>query len=309
MKKEPEEPMPRGPTMTAVEVEIRQIRPFPEQPRKNFDYEELSGLMESIKAIGQQQPITIKPIIDGHHAFELIDGERRLKACTAIGQSTIIAFIRQVESEDEQFVQSVAANFCRAPHTPLETANALGRMINYFIEGKGMKKVEAMTSAANICGHSLAWVQQHLGLLKLCPEIQEKISNKELHFQAGLAMVNLESPDQQRLGQKIIDSEMSLKKALDLIRKAQEDNEIVPIKPRRVRPSEDYQRLARAIESFDCDVNYIMDMKQERFDGVFANRSTNELIELYRTASDLMDDLSDLVNALHDLQVARVNGN
>jgi ParB family transcriptional regulator, chromosome partitioning protein len=126
-----------------VRIPVKQIRPFVNQPRKYFDPVALDELMYSILEIGQKTPISVKPISgDPAFTYELIDGERRLKAHQKAELPTIIAYICVVTDDGEQFVQSVVSNFCREGHRPMETAYAIEKMRDYYQQKRIFGEIE-----------------------------------------------------------------------------------------------------------------------------------------------------------------------
>ncbi|HEU5175746.1 MAG TPA: ParB/RepB/Spo0J family partition protein [Gemmatimonadaceae bacterium] len=110
-------------------VSISSIRANPYQPRKEFRDEELADLEASLKATGLLQPITLRPA--GRNAFELIAGERRLRAATRLGWSEIPAIVREVDDRT-LLTLAIVENLQRVDLNPLEEAEGFKRLIDEF---------------------------------------------------------------------------------------------------------------------------------------------------------------------------------
>lgn len=146
-------------------VEVSRIAPMKEQPRTYFDPESIETLAASIKENGQLVPIRLFPLEDGKH-FEIIDGERRWRACRSLGLRTVKAIYDLEKDPEKRYASAVASNFERTGHTPLEIAHAIVRL----------KKSMTMSAVASTFGKSVAWLNRHESLLKLCPEAQQMLS-------------------------------------------------------------------------------------------------------------------------------------
>lgn len=290
-----------------MEIPLDQIRPFPSQPRTDFDEDELFGLSESIGEIGLQSAISVRTIFDAdnHYRFELIDGERRYRACQMARKEKISALVWNVVSEDDQFIKSVAANFCRAPHTPIETACALDRIVKQYLAA-GLKKELAIDKAAKICGRSAAWVQQHLILLNLCQEVREKLTSKELFFQVGIALSNLKPEYQISFASHIVKSGLGLRRALHYIRDNC-DHETLSANGRKRRPSRDYNRFQRFLENLEQETDIILDMKFSAFEAMLTQRSYEDLQEVVELLEDSIDNLKGLAENVKKVILKKVS--
>lgn len=150
-----------------LEFDADKVRPLPGQPRKRFAG--IAELAASISEIGQSCPGIVTLITDdadrGAEGYEaqLVDGERRLRACKRAGVP-FRAEVRDPAALEELFVASFAANFGKQSHDAMEIAEALDRMRRAGKSGEQM---------ARIAGKSVAWVTQHLSLLKLEPAVQQ----------------------------------------------------------------------------------------------------------------------------------------
>lgn len=150
-------------------IDPERIRPYAGQPRKYFDPESLEGLQKSIALVGQIQPGIVRPMGDDpDHDFELVDGERRWLCCRRL-KRPFRAVPTSVEDDAVQFERSIAVNFQRADHTPMEESRAVVRIL-----AAGRSETEV----AAIFGRSAAWVNVMKRLVDLHPDLQEELGAK-----------------------------------------------------------------------------------------------------------------------------------
>jgi ParB family chromosome partitioning protein len=112
-----------------AEVPVADVRPNPKQPRSVFDEDALAELVSSITEVGLLQPIVVRPLDDG--AYELVMGERRLRASQQAGLATIPAIVRRTEDAD-MLRDALLENLHRAQLNPLEEAAAYQQMLSDF---------------------------------------------------------------------------------------------------------------------------------------------------------------------------------
>ncbi len=168
---------------TYREIPIGQIVPNPKQPRTVFDEEELAELVHSIKEFGLLQPIVVRPSPEG--GFELIMGERRWRASSKAGLSTIPAIVR--DTEDESLLRdALLENIHRVQLNPLEEAHAYSQLLEEF----GVTQNEL----ADRIGRSRPQVTNTLRLLKLPVEVQKRVAAGVLSHGHARALLGLEDP-------------------------------------------------------------------------------------------------------------------
>lgn len=278
-------------------VPRERIRPFPGQPRKYFNEEALRQLAESISRIGQQVPVSVRPISDDSaHDYELIDGQRRWHACDIAGKSEIMAWVKEATTDQEQFIASVVSNLGRADHTALEIAHALERMM----------KENDFTSehVARICGRSTAWVYQHLSVLKLAPEVQQMMDPKipeerQLRFSVAVELANLPEYMQRDLAATICDRKLPHFQARALIRQRSDEAKIESgDHPRRTR--DDYRLFASFLNRMGRDGNMFLEMPASKFKDMFANRSHEDRENARDRIQGCVDTLTAFLNQLKD---------
>ena len=166
---------------TLRSVPIAQIRPNPYQPRKEFRPEELSDLEASLKATGLLQPITVRPAVGGS-GFELIAGERRLRAATNAGWTEIPAVVKEL---DDQTLLTLALveNLQRSDLNPIEEAEGYQRLLNEF----GLTQQQV----ADVIGKDRSTVANLLRVLNLPAAVRRMLRDGELtlgHARALLAL-------------------------------------------------------------------------------------------------------------------------
>ncbi len=205
----PETPPEKEQQETIVFVQVAKISPNPFQPRVKFDPETLAELRQSIAEKGVVQPITVRRADEG---YELISGERRLRAIRDLGLEQVPAYIMEVESDEEMIELAVIENIHRQDLNSIEVAKSYRRLIDecHLTQEDVAVKV----------GKDRATVANLLRLLKLPRRIQESVQNDELsmgHARAVLALEN--SEDQIAIWKKIIQQNLSVRKVEDLVRK------------------------------------------------------------------------------------------
>lgn len=167
----------------ALSLDIKEIRPNPYQPRKEFDQEGLKELSESIKENGVFQPILVRKSISG---YELVAGERRLRASKLAGKKEIPAII--VEFNDTQMMEiSLLENIQRKDLTPIEKANAYDSLIKklgYTQEELSKRVSKSRSEITNL-----------LRLLKLPKEVQDMVSKEKLSYGQARTLLGLEDEE------------------------------------------------------------------------------------------------------------------
>jgi ParB family chromosome partitioning protein len=190
---------------------VRDISPNPKQPRKEFGQEELDELTHSVKEFGVLQPIVVRlrtPMEPGLAPYELIMGERRLRAATAAGLDTIPAVIRDTADED-MLRDALLENLHRANLNPLEEASAYQQLLDDF----GITQQQL----ADRLGRSRPQVTNTLRLLKLPERIQTQVASGVLSAGHARAILGVDSADAQiQLAQQIVKKSLTVRQAEEL---------------------------------------------------------------------------------------------
>ena len=182
---------------------IHKVEPNRNQPRQDFDDEELNELVESITLHGIIQPLTVRALDSGY--FQIIAGERRWRAARIAGLDEVPVVV--VEADDRKVMElALIENLQRQDLNPMEEAMGYQSLM----EDYGLTQEEA---AARV-GKSRPAVANALRLLNLCPEVMEKVRSGELtagHARAVLVLKN--EKKQQQAAQKIVALGLSVRQA------------------------------------------------------------------------------------------------
>lgn len=191
----------------AVFLKTNEISASRFQPRVDFNQDRQNELIASIKDKGFLQPVLVRKTEKG---YELIAGERRLRAAKALNLSEIPAIIKNV-ADDEAMVISLIENIQREELNPMEEAQAFQRLINEFNL--------TQDNVAQQVGKDRATVANILRLLKLPPEIQQSISDGIISMSHARALLSLESISEQlKLYQDIISNQLSVREIESLVK-------------------------------------------------------------------------------------------
>ncbi len=189
-------------------VPVRNIRPNPHQPRKEFDELRLQELADSIRQHGLIQPVTVRYV--GEDRYELISGERRLRASRMAGIDSIPAYIR--EADDEQSITfALIENVQREQLNPIEVAYGYQRLL----EECALTQEEV----ADRVGKNRTTVTNMLRLLQLPPVLQQALKSGRISIGHARALITVESERlQEDLMAKIIEGDWSVRQVEDHVR-------------------------------------------------------------------------------------------
>src|SRR5918996_1375580 len=182
---------------------VDRVRPNPYQPRTEFAEDELAQLAESVKRNGVLQPVLVRRKADG--AYELIAGERRLRAAKLAGLATIPAVVRN--SSDEQAMElALVENLQRRDLNPMEAARAYYRLAHEF----GFTQ-DTIASRVGKDRSSIANISR---LINLPKEIQELVESGKLSTGHAKVLLSVTRVEQQlRLARLISDGQLSVRQA------------------------------------------------------------------------------------------------
>ena len=190
------------------EINIDEISVNPFQPRSNFNNTSLQELSVSIKNIGIIQPITVRKI--GNNDYQLISGERRLRACKEIGLKKIPAYVREANDQDS-LEMALVENIHRQDLDAIEIAISYQRLI----EEINLTQEEL----SDKIGKNRTTISNYLRLLKLDPIIQSGIRDGFISMGHGRALINISSnKDQLNIYKKIISKNLSVRNTEILVR-------------------------------------------------------------------------------------------
>jgi len=184
-----------------AEVAIDRIRPNPYQPRQEFKDAALDELASSIEELGVIQPITVRALGDGQ--FEIISGERRLRAARRAGIDRLPAFIRKASSE-EMLEMALVENVQREELNPIEVALGYQRLM----EECGLTQ----EAVAEKVSKSRATVSNFLRLLRLPPRVQAALRDKEVAMGHARALIAIDDEEAQvELLEETIEEDLSVR--------------------------------------------------------------------------------------------------
>ena len=212
------------PGASFAEIAIDQIVPNTKQPREVFDEDDLKELSASIKEVGVLQPVVVRSIpAKGRSAklteflaekpearYELIMGERRLRASELAGETTIPAIIRETEDGD-LLRDALLENLHRAQLNPLEEASAYQQLMADF----GATQEELAKRIAR----SRPQIANTLRLLKLPPSVQKKVAAQVITAGHARALLSLSTPEEmERLAERIVAEGLSVRTTEEIVR-------------------------------------------------------------------------------------------
>lgn len=195
-----------------VELDINAIEINPFQPRTNFNEETLNELATSIRELGLIQPITVRKL--DFNKYQLISGERRLRASKIVGLETVPAYIR-IANDQESLEMALVENIQRHDLDPIEIALSYQRLIDEINLTQ-----EQMSERV---GKKRSTIANYLRLLKLDPIIQTGIRDGFISMGHGRALINVEDNEvQSDIYHKIVTENLSVRDTEALVKKYQE---------------------------------------------------------------------------------------
>ncbi len=246
------------------EINVDEIRSNPYQPRKNFDQTSLDELAQSIKTYGIFQPIIVKKSIKG---YDLIAGERRLRATKLAGLKTIPAIVKNMTDEQMREI-ALLENLQREDLSAIELAWAY----KDIIDNSNIKQEDL----AHKLGKSRSHVTNILGLLRLPKEVQNLILDNKLTM--GHARILSKLDDDKliiELANKVIDNDLSVR-----------DLELMTSDPNVKRKKE--------IKKKTVDDNYYYVQKELRDKLDTKVKVTNKKIEIFYDNNDMLDHILEI---------------
>ena len=280
-----EEPVDDGllpvPGARFAEVPISAIVPNPRQPRTVFDEDELAELVHSVSEIGVLQPIVVRPVEageDGSPRFELVMGERRWRASTEAGLSTIPAIVRET-ADDDLLRDALLENLHRSQLNPLEEAAAYQQLLEDF----GCTHEEL----ASRIGRSRPQISNTLRLMKLPPLVQRRLAAGVLSAGHARALLALEDGGaMERLAQRIVAEGLSVRAVEEVIAVGDADTAPRRRTPAPARPELE-ARAARLGDRLDTRVRISVGRNRGRLTVDFAGvEDLDRILRLLEPSAD-----------------------
>lgn len=251
-------------TEEIIDIDLDELRPNPYQPRKNFDDESLNDLAESIKEHGVFQPIIVKKSIKG---YEIIAGERRVRASKIAGLSKIPAIIRNLDDEKMMEI-ALLENLQRENLSAIEEAAAYKSMIEKLsiTQDELSKKI----------GKSRSHVTNTLGLLRLPKEVQEMVSNNKISMGHARVLSKLEDDEKIiEMAHQIVERKIPVR---ELEQESLSENKKVKIERHLKTQNSDYKYVEELLrEKLDTRVK----IKDKKIEITFTNiADLNRILEV-----------------------------
>ena len=251
-----------------VELDLFDLRPNPYQPRKVFDDEALMDLSNSIKEHGVFQPIIVKKSIKG---YEIIAGERRVRASKLAGMEKIPAIIR--DFTDEQMMEiALLENLQRENLSAIEEAYAYKAMI----ENLNLTQEELSKKV----GKSRSHITNILGLLRLPAEVQKTVTLGKLSMAHARVLSKLESQDKiLELSDRVINDKISVRELEEMTTSNEVEKKV---------------KISRRESSSTSDYKYVEDILRDKLDAKV--RITDTKIEIRFTNTADLNRILDIIN-------------
>ncbi len=236
------------PSENINDVKIDNIEVNPFQPRKKFNDEALQELSSSVKELGIIQPITVRKIADGK--YQLVTGERRLRAAKIAGLDAIPAYIRTVNDQG-MLELALVENIQREDLNSIEIAISYQRLIE--------ECNLTQETLSDRVGKKRSTVTNYLRLLKLPAEIQLGIREKLISMGHARSIINIENPKTQlAIYSRIVDEKLSVRQVEEIVRNLEDQPEKAKKTANKIlNIPEEYIQLQNQLSShFQADVEF-----------------------------------------------------
>ena len=231
-----------------MDISVDAIEANPFQPRSTFDSQALEELAASIKKLGVVQPLTVRDA--GNGKYQLIAGERRLRAARLAGLTHVPAYVRT--ADDQAMLElALVENIQREDLDAVEVAISFQRLI------EECRLTQEQLS--DRVGKQRSTISNYLRLLKLPAEIQLGIRNRNLMMGHARTLVNIEDTKQQiDVYYKVVDNDLSVRETEDLVRRLQADKLKNPQKEEKNKKlNDDYKQLSEHLKKLlSTDVSF-----------------------------------------------------
>ena len=181
------------------DIPLDQLRPSPHQPRTRFDNQAIETLAASLKERGAIQPVLVRRVGE---RYELVAGERRLRAARAAGLESLPAIVRNL-SDEEAETATLIENIQREDLNPIDEAQAL--------RGLAERLNQTHEQVAERVGRARATVTNLIRLLELCPEVQQWVREGKISMGHARVLVPLPADRQKKLARAILKEDLSVR--------------------------------------------------------------------------------------------------
>lgn len=262
-----------------LRIPIDHIQPNPKNPRRDFNETALQELASSLKQFDIVQPVTVSKLGDGK--YQLVAGERRLRAAKIAGLKDVPAYVRQ--SNDRELLElALLENLQREDLNAIEIGLSYRRMmdeLNYTQE-----------QVAERMGKERSTVTNYIRLLKLPPDIQVAVRNGELSMGHARALINIDTIDKQiYLFSEIKNKQLSVRQTEELVRKLYRSHSNAVKSSPKTNLSEAYKRIEDNLASYfstKVTLKHNSDGKGNIVIEYYSNEELNKILELMHTQPD-----------------------
>lgn len=257
-----------------AEISISQIDANPFQPRDRFEAEALQELADSIAEQGIIQPVSVRKL--GYDRYQLISGERRLKAASIAGLERIPAYIR-VANDQQMLEMALVENIQRQDLNPLAIAISFQRLM------EECKLTQEQLS--DRVSKNRSTVANYIRLLKLPAEIQVALRDNKITMGHARALITISDPEKQlSILRKILSDELSVRQVEEMVRKAGQE----PIPKHRPTPVELPEKLINLKSKLRRQLESPVEVKVD-------NKGKGRIVIEFRNEDD-MDRIASLLN-------------
>ena len=254
-----------SPMMAFIHPDEVAVNPY--QPRTTFDKEALADLAQSISELGIIQPITVRKISDG--SYQLVSGERRLRASKLAKLESIPAFVREA-NDQESLEMALVENIQREDLDPIEIALSYQRLIDEIDL--------TQDSLSKRVGKKRSTITNYLRLLKLHPQVQGALRRREISMGHGRALMAVEDEEAQiELLVSVLNKSLSVRATEELVR-----NYGSP-KNEKSEPKGPSKKVLSAIDDLEQGLNRKVQLKASQSGSgsiTITFSSTKDLIQL-----------------------------
>ena len=273
--------------MIETTVNVSEIRPDPEQPRKYFKPSALQALARSLQLVGQRTPIQVKPLRGaGECKFEIIDGERRWRACQLADITTIRVTVEdQPLTRQRQHLLSTISNFHRESHTHLEISDAI-----FYQRSLGTSVADLAENLAK----SEGWIYQYLKLQELTPDLKEKMhpdvdEDAQIRFAEAVVLACLPVARQREIYRE--GRRFNRGDRLALYRKRAGQVQGKERVGRVMRAQERVNRYESFVKSMNHYLDVALDLKEKEFEQILRAAKPQEVDRLTERLEKLRVDI------------------
>lgn len=252
-------------------IDINNIKPNANQPRKTFDEGKLEELADSIREHGLIQPLVVRKSTNG---YEIVAGERRWRAARKIGIKEIPAIVREL-SDEENMLLAIIENMQREDLDPIEEAEGISQMIETY----GLSQEQVSKSL----GKSRPYITNQLRLLKLPEEIRKMVSDGRLSSGHVRALITIDDEEKQiKLAVQAVEQGLSVRQVEAL---AKANKKVKKSKSAKKKKSADVKRVEEDLKvALGTKVNLNQNGKKGKIEIEFYSKDELErLIELLKS--------------------------